>query len=237
MNVVETLKKHSLSKIQFALDFYLSRPTLDDYINKFEQGKSLPKSKYQIIFDTLFGSELDLIQFKKEYEYFKTLMSRDRAIRLDDLSPEATDKIFRIIDGLKESALNDDSLELINFIYFVADGYNYGNELSKAWVLYFNELNGLKCRNDISDRLKKYLGCFYTLNRDFLVDDSRLDIANYDLFIKRKDELKRKRQQRKREIQEKVSEIIKQRVEEEMKKMSADTSDDEIVQKIVGDIQ
>ena len=237
MNVVDTLKKHNLSKIQFAVDFYLSRPTLDDYINKYEHGRTLPKSKYQIIFDTLFGSELDLIQFKKEYEYFKTLMSRDKAIRLDDLSPEATDKIFRIIDNLKESALNDDYLELINFIHFVTDGYNYGSELSKAWVLYFNELNGITSHNDISDKLKKYIGCFYMLNRDFSIDDSRLDIANYDLFIKRKNELKCKRQQRRREIQEKVSEIIKKRVEEEMKKMSADTSDDEIVQKIVGDIQ
>ena len=237
MNVAEVLKKRGLSKIQFASDFYLSRPTLDDYIERFEKGEKLPKTKYQIIFDSLFVGDLDSNQFKKEYGYYSRLISRDRAIRLDDLSPDATDKIVRIVDDLKESALNDDCLELINFISFVVDGYNYGNELSKAWVLYFNELNSLKSHNNISERLKKYLGCFYVLNRDFLVDDSRLDISNYDSFVERKDELKRKRQQRRREIQEKVSEIIKQRVEEEMKKMSADASDDEIVQKIVGDIQ
>lgn len=237
MNVAEALKKHGLSKIQFSSDFYLSRPTLDDYIERFEKGGKLPKTKYQIIFDSLFADDLEDNQFKKEYDYYTRLISRDRAIKLDDLSPQATDKIVRIIGDLKESALNDDYLELINFISFVVDGYNYGNELSKAWVLYFSELNSLKNHKGISEKLKKYLGCFYVLNRDYLVDDSKLDISNYEIFVKRKDELKRKRQLRRREIQERVSEIIKQRVEEEMKKMSADASDDEIVQKIVGDIK
>ena len=237
MNIAEVLKKNGLSKVQFASDFFLSRPTLDEYIIKFENGDKLPKAKYQIIFDSLFSEDLSDLRFRNEYASFKRLISRDKAIKIDDLNPNATDKIFRIINDLKRAALEDEGLKLINFISFVSRGYNNGNELANAWVLYFNELNSLQESNDITEKQKKYLGCFYVLNRDFNDGATNLDISNYAKFMERKKELKLTEDQRRQEIQERVSEIIKQRVEEEMKKMSADVSDDEIVQKIVGDIQ
>ena len=237
MNVVEVLRKHGLSKAKFAADYFLSRPTLDDYISRFESGSKLPKKKYQIIFDSLFTYELDDDHFSKEYATYKHLINRDKVIKLDDFSPEVTDKIFSIIRALKESALKDDHTELINFVSFVALGFNEDDDLAKAWVLYFNELNGLQVHENITDRQMRYLGNFYELNRNYIFNDKKLDISKYSLFIKRKDEIKQNREHRKKEIQEKVSAIIKKRVEEEMRRMSSDTSDDEIVKKIVGDIQ
>ena len=237
MNVTETLKKHGLSKVQFASDFFLSRPTLDDYIAKFESGEKLPKVKYQIIFDSLFANDLEPNFFKNEYDDFKRLIGRDKAIRLDDFSPEVTDRIIRIIENLKRSAMNDDHTELINFISFITDGYNHGNEFANLWVLYFNDLNGLQVHKDIDEKQQKYLGSFYVLNREYLDGASNLDISNYAKFIERKNELRHNREQRRNEIQERINAIIKKRVEEEMKVMPSDVSDEEIVQKIVGDIQ
>lgn len=236
MNVVEVLKKHGLSKIQFASDFFLSRPTLDEYILKFDNGDKLPKIKYQIIFNSLFSEDLNDNRFRNEYTDFKRMIARDKSIKIDDLSPRTTDQILGIIDDLKKAAISDKDSKLINFISFVTRGYNDGNELANAWVLYFNELNSLQEYNDITEKQKKYLGSFYIINRDFNEGATNLDISNYAKFIERKEELKKSEEQRRLEIQERVSEIIKKRVEEEMKKMSADESDDEIVQKIVGDI-
>lgn len=240
MNITETLKKHGLSKIQFATDFYLSRPTLDEYIKKFENGDKLPKEKYQLIFESLFKADSDS-GFDKAYSHYKRLIDRDRSIRLDDFSPELTDKIFRTVECLKRSALSDDNFELINYVSYIAEEYSHVNELVKLWVMYFNELNGLSEYGDLTEKQRAYLGAFYMLNRSYLDGSLKSDESDYAKFIVRISELKAESEKRRREIHEELHEridaIISKRVEEELKAMPSNATNDEIVKKIMDDIR
>ena len=240
MNVVEILKKHDVSKIQFAKDFFLSRPTLDDYIERFENGEKLPKEKYQLIFTSLFKGDSNA-NFEMSYNHYKKLIRRDRAIKLDDLSPEITNKLFHIIGAIKRSLSSDGSSDLLEFVSYVSEEYMAQTELVNLWVIYFNELNNLSEHKGLTKEQKNYLGAFYLLNRSFIEGTLVPDESGYAKFIERKKRLKAINEEMKQEIHEKIHKkieaMISKRVEEELKAMPSDATSDEIVDKIMDDIR
>ena len=60
--IKQYLKDVGITQKEFAERIGLSRPTLDTYIEMFEQGQTIPKERYDIIFKRLFGSDNDSIE-------------------------------------------------------------------------------------------------------------------------------------------------------------------------------
>ena len=235
MNVLDTLNEHDIRKFRFAKDFFLSRPTLDDYIAKYESGEALPKSKYQIIFDSLFSKSLGIDDFNSRYLSLKNLIRRDRLMRLDELNPNDTDSIISIVEGLKSSIDDKGKSELIPFIKFIADGYD-NNSLINIWTKYFNDLNNLTDSIEYDDFDKKYVGAFYHINHAYLYNQQELndvDVAYFESFLKRKSENKTAAEEKTAAITNKLEQIINKYVVDAV--ASSDENDDNevIIKKVL----
>lgn len=236
-NVIETLKKYGITKYRFAKDFNLSRPTLDEYILKFENGEQIQKEKYQIIFASLFEKKLSNETFKTNYERYKRMFRRDAVMMLDEIDPENTDLIIEIIDKLKESIDLDNSEScLIQFVHYVVSNYE-SDDIVKMWVKYFNDLNGLCDNVRFDDREKKYIGYFYRINNAF--SSNNIDSLNSNYFneyLKRKSELKIERSERTQKVKDRVIELITPYLKDIMSSSLDVENDDEIAQKIISKI-
>ena len=235
MNVLDTLNEHDIRKFRFAKDFFLSRPTLDDYIAKYESGETLPKSKYQIIFDSLFSKSLGIDDFNNRYLSLKNLIRIDRLMRLDELNPNDTDSIISIVEGLKSSIDDKGKSELIPFIKFIADGYD-NNSLINIWTKYYNDLNNLTDSIEYDDFDKKYVGAFYHLNHAYLYNQQELndvDAAYFESFLKRKSENKTAAEEKTAAITNKLEQIINKYVVDAV--ASSDENDDNevIIKKVL----
>lgn len=239
MDILQTLRDRGISKIKFVLDFNLSRPTFDEYIKKYESGESLPKGKYQIIFDSLFSKELSTEEFSNRYNSFKDLMKRDKIMKLDNLDPVVTDDIIQILSALKEEAEEtEQKSELIPFIKYLSINY-HNNRIVDILVKYFNYLNGLIDNVDFASDDKKYVGCFYHIN-DALLNNSELlneisDKYYQDYLAKRKELLARNNKQTK-DIKEKISSLIDNYVNQAVADSNGELSNEEIVKKVLSKI-
>lgn len=79
MDIKRYLKKIEVTQTELARQLHLSRPTLDSYITQYENTGSLPKEKFKIIFDELFGgTELTKQDFMRSLLDFAELISQDR---------------------------------------------------------------------------------------------------------------------------------------------------------------
>ena len=154
--IEDTLRQHEILKIRFAHDFNLSRPTLDEYIRKYEGGNALPKEKYQIIFDSLFKMPLSHTEFINRYKNLANIYKRDVVMKLTDLDPNTTDLITNIVDQLRMSVdAKSGHSPLIPFIEYVASNYR-SQKVANAWICYFNELNGLNDESVVLSNEEKW---------------------------------------------------------------------------------
>lgn len=235
MNVIETLNEHGIRKFRFAKDFLLSRPTLDEYINKFEAGEPLPKSKYQIIFDSLFTKNLGVDDFDGRYNSLKNLIKRDRMMRLDELNADNTDDIIFIVDSLKKSINDDGKSELIPFVKYVVENHD-NDSIVDIWVKYFNDLNNLSDVDDYGTFDKKYIGAFFRLNNAYLYNQNELkkiDDGYYEDFLKRKRENKALADEKTATITNKIEQIISKYVADAVANSSDEDDNDVIIKKVL----
>lgn len=235
--VLEILKNHRITKQKFAYDFSLSRPTLDDYIEKFINNISIPKDKYQIIFATLFAEDMDHDLFLIKYKKLKSMLKRDKMLKLDELDGEDTDTIIEIVAALKDD-VNTEQKILSRFISFLVSDFKNPNGLAVLFCKYFSYLNSL-VEYDLTDIDKIYFGNFYDINSKYLFDPNELkdkDGLKFKKFLERKKELKVKNEFKKEKVSERINALLKERIEEAIIS-SADTDDvDDIINKVLSQI-
>lgn len=235
MDILDVLKNNNISKARFAHDLNLSRPTLDEYIRKYEVKESLPKSKYQIIFDSLFGEALDTTSFAEKYQTFKRLLKRDKLMRLDDLNPEDTDSIIRVVTDLKQYASKgEEKSQLIPFIESLTSSFTQ-NPVVDIWVKYFNYLNGFISNVEFTDIEKKYIGSLYHIN-DALAHNPALlkqvDDTYFDEYLQRRKSIIAANSQRAFEINRSIQEQL-QKIIAEVVSSSGETDNDEEIKRRV----
>lgn len=232
--ILDTLKEYGITKFRFANDFLLSRPTLDEYIAKYEAGETLPKTKYQIAFDSLFSKPLTYDEFVGTYHSFRDLLKRDRAMKLDNLDANETDSIINIVESLKDS-IQDHESHLIPFIKYLTNSYSH-NALVDLWINYFNDLNGFQNAIEYTDIDKKYIGMLYHINHSFQYDQDALkniDDRFFNEYLKRKQEIKKLNEGKTQEVTNKIGNIIAKYVADAVANSDEEEDAETIVRKIL----
>jgi len=167
MEIKKNLKALDVKISKLATDLGISRPTLDTYIEYYENGQPIPNEGYQKIFEYLFSNdEMNSIEFAQKYDYVKRVMLKDAKAGVERSFSEQrevmlSDKVKNMIDsGIVDKPL----LEFINLF-----ANNKDNKLVNAIYMYFNYTNGLvdMNNNDIDELDKVLFSNFAKLFEDY----------------------------------------------------------------------
>lgn len=209
-NIKEYLKAIGMSKQEFATEIKLSRPTLDAYIAAYEKGEAIPRERYQIIFDVLFGEELEMETFQMELKELKSLLERDERLGTDKLDAQAADMISRLKDRMSQDMSKGDwNQSVYAFIDMLIGNYRK-NAIIEKLAEYFTYLN----RGDLDDCVREdqipYFAQYYRTFDSLIKNPSAYEKKDYEAFLKRREQ------------------VIKNRIEEREKK-------DDQIKKLISD--
>ena len=141
MDIKKNLKDFDIKISKMAIDLGVSRPTLDSYIESFQNGKEIPNEAIQAIFEFLFSKEIkNSLEFAQKYDYVKHVMLKN-AKEMTASQKELDKRSMKAQNIVK--IINEDNVsnEMINFINLLLN--NKENELVKNICYYFNYANGL----------------------------------------------------------------------------------------------
>lgn len=140
MEIKKNLKSLDIKISKLATELGVSRPTLDAYIEYYENGQQIPNEGYQKIFEYLFsGEEINSVEFAQRYDYVKRVMLADAKIGAE-LSLQAKREksvVKNIVDILDSGTLEEPLVKFINLFI-----NNKDKDLVKAIYYYFNFTNG-----------------------------------------------------------------------------------------------
>lgn len=210
MNIKKILKENNYSLKDFAEEIKLSRPTLDSYINYYESNKTIPRERYQIVFDGLFKSNLDNAEFIERIKYYKNLFERDENLGTLSLYTGDADLVSKIHQLMLDDIKRDDcDKNIYYFISMLISSYRR-NETFNYLAYYFSVLNNLVEMED-SFLDKSYLAYFYKVFKQIKDNAPEFNQKDFEDFLIRKDELLIERSERKKkramEIEQLVGEI------------------------------
>ena len=140
MEIKKNLKALDIKISKLATDLGVSRPTLDAYIEYYENGQPIPNDGYQKIFEYLFSSEeMNSIEFAQKYDYVKRIMLADAKAGAEKALHEKREN--KLINNIKE-ILNTGTVDehLVEFINLFIN--NRDNALVQSIYMYFNYANG-----------------------------------------------------------------------------------------------
>lgn len=140
MEIKKNLKALDIKISKLATELGVSRPTLDAYIEYYENGQPIPNEGYQKIFEYLFtGEEMNSIEFAQRYDYVKRIMLADAKAGVEKaIHEERENKIINNIREILATGTVDE--HLIEFINLFIN--NRDNDLVKSIYMYFNYANG-----------------------------------------------------------------------------------------------
>lgn len=140
MEIKKKLKALDVKISKMASELGVSRPTLDAYIEYFENGQPIPNEGYQRIFEYLFsGEEINSVDFAYRYDYVKRVMLADAKAGAEKAVQDKrqTAVIRNIEDVLSSGTLETPFVDFINLFI-----NNKDKDLVQAICLYFNYTNG-----------------------------------------------------------------------------------------------
>lgn len=214
MNIKARIKDYGSTLAELSKLLYISRPTLNNYIEMYEKNKIIPNEKYQIVFDDLFKEELSQDSFNKYVCRFNKLITKDELLGTTELNPVKTDTIYFLIEEMRRDLYNDDSDENIYiFIRLLLNSYRKVPEFQEI-INYFLTLNGLLDFNKFNIDEQNTLSIYYEYFRNKKDNKIEFNVNKINDF---KSRIKKLENERKRE-QEKLENIIQERVKSEIKK-------------------
>ena len=190
MNISQYLKTIGKTKTELADELGLSRPTLNQYIELFENGNHIDNERYDIIFNRLFSDGIENKElFDRKIESIKILLERDRKYDIGLLSPEAADLVAKIhnimVSDLSTNDWNRKVYEtVIAFLTRYRDDVVF-RELSG----YFSDLNFDTDLSELSDISKAYYSYFYKCFRAVVKEQPSFDEEGYEAFLERRSQL------------------------------------------------
>lgn len=211
-NIKDYLKRNGVSKQEFANEIKLSRPTLDAYIAAYENGETIPRERYQIIFDDLFDEELEVEVFKEELERVKELLDRDERLGTDKLDTRAADMVSRLKDRMfQDMSQGDWNQSVYTFVDMLITNYRK-NVIFEKLAEYFTYLNRSERNDCISDAQIPYFAQFYRVFDSLIKNPASYEYQDFEAFMKRREQL----------IKDRI--IIQEQKEEKFKKLISDAA-------------
>ena len=208
-DIRKVLQTNGVTLSKFADTLRISRPTLNNYISIFEKGGEIPKDKYQIIFLRLFNDTLSKKEFNSILDDFSKLIERDSMMGVMELEPEETDLFTSILDSIKNDFKSENySEDIYKFLNLLVSSYKtepFFNHIAR----YFLILNGQIDYKKIDLQKESYLLYYFKL---FSYEKENV-YFKYDKivareFIKRIEELRKKRDSQEVEIEKKIRNMI-----------------------------
>lgn len=205
LNIKNKLKEYGITQADFAKRLKISRPTLDSYINFYQNGELIPNSKYQEKFEALFSED---VCCREDFE--KVLYSKDE---LDDNKSNILDSVIsQMRRDMKTSDCDEDIYIFINMLI-----RSYRKEkIFKKLARYFLLLNANRSLNTIKEEEEIYLSNYFKL---FYEDKNNLlktDKYYLEEFYKRAREIEDIQKKRKEEIKKKLIDKINEKVQEKI---------------------
>lgn len=183
MEIKKNLKSLDIKISKLATELGVSRPTLDAYIEYYENGQQIPNEGYQKIFEYLFsGEEINSVEFAQRYDYVKRVMLADARAGAE-LSIQAKREnavVKNIIDILDSGTLEEPLVEFINLFI-----NNKDKDLVKAIYYYFNFTNGfIDLSNvDVEEKNKALFSQLSKLFNDYQNDSIELLPDYYEQIV------------------------------------------------------
>ena len=190
-NIKEYLKTIGMSKQEFANEIKLSRPTLDAYITAYENGETIPRERYQIIFDELFSEDLEVDSFQETLKRLKNLLDRDERLGTEKLDARAADMVSRLKDRMFQDMSQGDWNQSV---YTFIDMLITSNR---------SELN-----DRVSDEQIPYFAQFYRVFDSLLKNPTLYQKTDYEAFMRRRGQLINNRVRAQEEKEEKIKNLI-----------------------------
>ena len=173
-------KKETVSSV--ANKLMLSRPTFDAYIMLYEMGQTIPKRKYQMVFDTLFADyEISAVAFAERLGMCSAILndqwpipSLELLTRKADQSSHLTEKIRK---QLRYGKLDEDFYEFLDILI-----NHYSEDAFYNLVQYFLMIYGKKDMGNITELQAAYLANFYHVFKKFEMDVVQYRISDWVEF-------------------------------------------------------
>ena len=231
-NIKQYLKDVGITQKELAERIGLSRPTLDTYIEMFEGNQTIPKERYDIIFNRLFGSKkVSEEEFEKKLQQVENLLNRDRKYGTSDLNPEAADYVSSIVRNMtKDLKLENWNQDVYIFINILISNYRK-NEVFQQLVEYFMYLNNIRKIELIEEKQKPYFANIYKAFHGLIENPDIYAEKDYQDFLNRCEEIREEKNKRNSERKNNLKNRIQDMVAEYEKK-GIDLSEEEIVEAI-----
>lgn len=190
MEIKRQLKNLDVKISRLAQGLGISRPTLDSYIECYENRQQIPNERYRKIFEYLFADEVDsTIEFAKRFDYVKRIFLQTESTN----SSQSKDQWMRnnISDFALEAEKEDGMLAFVNLLIS-----NRNVDLVQAISDYFNYVNGFKQYNDSAES-NKHKAIFSWLNKIFAeynTDRIQIEETSYTEFVEKSDKIFKKKE-------------------------------------------
>lgn len=189
MEIKRQLKNLDVKISRLAQELGISRPTLDTYIEYYENGQQIPNERYREIFEYLFASETDsTIEFAKRFDYVKrTFLQSYNSDKRQSVEQSIRNNISMFADDLEAS---DELLEFINLLI-----NNSKVDLVQAIISYFNFVNGLKRFESVNveDKDKALFSHLYKIFAEYQSDTIQIDEESYEGFLEKSNRIFKKK--------------------------------------------
>lgn len=167
MIIKEYLKSVHITQKELADRLLLSRPTLDAYIQQYQIGQSLPKDKYQVIFEQLFSEPAKTEeQFWSILNEYSAFLKDEKALGTSEMRTEASYVLSLVTQEMKKDLFRSDSNRDIYVFINLLLHYYRRDPLLLAIVDYFLLLHNRKNLEQISEEEWILLSNLHALMRN-----------------------------------------------------------------------
>ncbi len=231
-NIKEYLKSIGITQKDFADRVGLSRPTLDTYIDLYENGNPIPKERYAIAFSTLFDEgPYTSEDFTSKLQRIEKLFNRDERYEISELEPLAADYVTSILRNMKRDMMLDNwNKDVYTFINILISNYRR-NEIIQQLAEYFIFLNAFRDINEIEEDQKSYFANMFRTFNGLLNNPSEYNSSDYNDFLKRCIKIKTDKDKDSKDFDKQIREKIQSIIDESRKK-GIDLSAEDIIDEI-----
>ncbi len=209
MNINTFLKKIKKTKTELALELGISRPTLNQYIEMYENGNDIENERYNIIFQRLFSNfDTNREAFDRQLESIKFLLERDRRYDIGTLDPEAADIVARIHNKMvADMSERQWGKKIYDAILILLSQYRI-QPVMRELMGYFSDLNSDSDLDNLPDESKAYYSYYYKVFREIVNNPPVYNEEEYESFLKRKAEISKQRMHENDQMAENVKKVI-----------------------------
>lgn len=223
--IKDKLKEIGITLSQVSNKLEISRPTLDAYIEMYENKKIIPKEKYQKVFECLFSEDIkEKEDFIELLDNCHELIEKDRVLGTSELNARKTDIINSTIEEMKRDMKSDTSSEEIYiFINMIIRSYKK-EEIFNKLAKYFLTLNGKMDIGLITKDDEVYISNYYKLFYEDKNDLIKVNNKYLEIFYKRVKEIIEKENENKKKLQDELVQKVRVKLDE-LSKLGVDIDD------------